>query len=147
MNGKGIRREWQKEERRMNTPPSRSSNRPPSQPSNRRPKKPSSQQPSRSSSRSLIRIVRPDFEESSQAVSLARRERSDVSEPYVLTLIDNGKPNAKLLLTHAAEELRKRLPLAEVRVHTKQSASAALDVSTADLIAARSRMAISGVGD
>ncbi len=127
----------------MNIPPSRSSSRPPSQSPSRGP----NQSPSRSSNRSLIRIVRPDFEETSQAVSLARRERSDVSDPYVLTLIDNGKPNAKLLLTHAAEELRKRLPLAEVRVHTKQSASAALDVSTADLIAARSRMAISGVGD
>ena len=99
------------------------------------------------SRRSSIRIVRPDFVETSEAISLARRERSDASDPYVLTLIDNGKPNAKLLLTHAAEELKKRLPLAEVRVHTKQSASAALDAQTAELIAARSRMAISGVGD
>ena len=127
----------------MNTPPSQPPSRPPSQP----PSQPSFQSPSQPSSRSTIRIVRPDFEETSEAISLARRERSDASDPYVLTLIDNGKPNAKLLLTHAAAELKKRLPLAEVRVHTKQSASAALDVETADLIAARSRMAISGVGD
>ena len=131
----------------MNTPPSQPSFRPPSQSPSQPPSQPLSRPPSQPPNRSTIRIVRPDFEETSEAISLASRERSDASDPYVLTLIDNGKPNAKLLLTHAAEELKKRLPLAEVRVHTKQSASAALDVETADLIAARSRMAISGVGD
>lgn len=99
------------------------------------------------SDRSTIRIVRPDFEEPTKAISLAPRERLDEHTPYVLTLIDNGKPNARELLTQVAEEVKTRFPLMEVSFHTKPSASAALDAQTADLIASRSRMVISGVGD
>ncbi len=100
-----------------------------------------------STSRKTIRVVRPDFEGGSETISLAARELPDEGALGVLTLIDNGKPNAKQLLLGAAEAVKKILPLAEVSVHTKPSASAALDARTADLIAARSRMVISGVGD
>ena len=99
------------------------------------------------STRSTIRIVRPDFEELTKTIPLAPRERLDERAPYVLTLIDNGKPNARELLTQVAEEVKTRLPLIEVSLHAKPSASAALDAQTADLIASRSRVVISGVGD
>ncbi len=99
----------------------------------------------------LIRVVRPDAQSRSQAPGIAPptgiAKRSRPEDALSILLIDNGKPNAKELLGFAAEELRKRLPAAEVSFYSKQSASVAIDSKTADLLSARSRIAISGVGD
>lgn len=55
--------------------------------------------------------------------------------------------NARELLGHVADELRSRLPPATVDVHSKPSAGKPIDADVADMLAARSHLVISGVGD
>lgn len=75
-----------------------------------------------------------------------RQARGGVDRLH-LTLIENGKPNARALLGHLADELRGRLRLATVDVHSKPTAGKPIDVDVADMLAARSHLVISGVGD
>lgn len=69
--------------------------------------------------------------------------------PVVLTLIDNGKPKAREILATIAEELSRTHPRIRfvVEVHSKPSAAAPIDADTAQRLAARSRMVLTGVGD
>ncbi len=93
-----------------------------------------------------ITVHRPDVaDDRPQASSLARR----VSLPAgaVLTLIENGKPNARALMVKVAEGLRSRLGIARVDIHSKPSAASAIGPDEAKAIAARSHLVITGVGD
>lgn len=93
-----------------------------------------------------ITVVRPDHASEVSAVARAPR-RARGADPLRLTLIENGKPNARSLLGFVADELRSRLPLAAVDVHSKPAAGKPIDADTADMLAARSHLVISGVGD
>lgn len=73
--------------------------------------------------------------------------RSLPTKPVTITVIDNGKPNAKALLGYVAEGLRDRFPIAEVVVHSKGAAGKPIDADVAEMLAARSHMVISGLGD
>lgn len=64
-----------------------------------------------------------------------------------LTLIDNGKPKARLLLQLIAAGLQDRLDLGEVVVHAKGSASRVISEAEAADIAASSDLVIAGLGD
>ena len=94
-----------------------------------------------------ITVVRPDHVAEVSGTSRAQRQARGTAEPLRLTLIENGKPNARALLGHVADELRSRLPLAAVDVHSKPAAGKPIDADTADMLAARSHLVISGVGD
>jgi hypothetical protein len=94
-----------------------------------------------------LTVVRPDHNSSVSGVGRAPRlARSDVG-PLHLTLVENGKPNARVLLGYVAEELRSRLPVATVDVHAKPAAGKPIDADVADMLAARSHLVIAGVGD
>ena len=94
-----------------------------------------------------ITVVRPDHVSEVSGVARAPRPDRGAGEPLHLTLVENGKPNARTLLGHVAEELRSRLPLGAVDVHSKPAAGKPIDADVADMLAARSHLVISGVGD
>lgn len=66
---------------------------------------------------------------------------------YVLTTVDNGKPNARSLLRLVADAVGERIPLARVETVSKPTASAPIDADQARMQAARSHLIITGVGD
>ncbi len=94
-----------------------------------------------------VTIVRPDHLSEVRRVLPAPRLSLGGAKPMNLTLIDNGKPNARRLLGYLADELTSRLPLATTDMHSKPSAGKPIDADVADMLAARSHLAISGVGD
>ena len=87
--------------------------------------------------------VAPDPEPG--AVAMAPRE--PVGSAPVVTLVENGKPRARDLLVFIAEELRGEFPDLDIDVYSKPSAGKPLEADEAKVIAARSRMVITGVGD
>ena len=94
-----------------------------------------------------ITVVRPDHVAEVTGLARAPRPARSSAEPLHLTLIENGKPNAAKLLGEVADELRSRLPLATVDMHSKPAAGKPIDADVADMLAARSHLVISGVGD
>ncbi|MCY3806473.1 MAG: hypothetical protein OXG55_01095 [bacterium] len=94
-----------------------------------------------------ITVVRPDHVPKARSIARAPRRTRGAADALHLTLIENGKPNARTLLGHVADELRSRLPLATVDVYSKPAAGKPIDADVADMLAARSHLVISGVGD
>lgn len=94
-----------------------------------------------------VTVVRPDHVSEVSGVARAPRPNRSTAESLHLTLVENGKPNARALLDHVADELRSRLPLATVDVYSKPAAGKPIDADVADMLAARSHLVISGVGD
>ena len=93
-----------------------------------------------------IDVLNPEYEtEGPDEVRMA--DRSTPGDPVVITVIENSKPHAKELLTYVAEGLQERLPVAEIVVHSKPSASKPIDADEAEMFAARSHLVISGLGD
>ena len=93
-----------------------------------------------------ITILKPDYEEAApDTVVMAARRMP--TEPVTVTVIENAKPNAKALLSYVAEGLRERLPIADVVVHSKSAAGQPIDADDAEMLAARSHLVISGLGD
>jgi hypothetical protein len=93
-----------------------------------------------------ITVLRPDKpEEVRQAGGYATR--LPVEEGAVLAIIANGKPMARELLELIAEELRRELPIGGVEIHEKASAGVPIDADRARMLAARSRLVITGLGD
>jgi|TARA_Y100000817_G_C16803578_1_gene520842 hypothetical protein len=93
-----------------------------------------------------IDVLNPEYEtEGPDEVRMA--DRSTPIDPVVITVIENSKPHAKELLTYVAEGLQERLPVAEIVVHSKPSASKPIDADEAEMFAARSHLVISGLGD
>ena len=95
---------------------------------------------------STITVLAPDYEAAKPA-EVVPAPRSVPTDPVTITVIDNGKPNARELLSYVAEGLRQRLPVADIVVHSKPAASKPIDVNDAATIAARSHLVISGLGD
>ena len=69
------------------------------------------------------------------------------SDGLNLLVVENGKPNAKRLLTFIAEEIKRRLPVATIEIHSKPSAGRPIDADLVKMFAARSHLLISGLGD
>jgi hypothetical protein len=93
-----------------------------------------------------IIVHRPDVEaQPTAAVKYAKR--GVVPDGAVLTIIENGKPQARDLMQIVAGELQQRFPIARVDVFSKPSAGKPIDPDEAKVIAARSYMVITGLGD
>lgn len=96
----------------------------------------------------MITVLAPDYESARpETITPASRRPVVAGERAVLTLIDNGKPNARALLRCLADALAEQLPIAAVEVHAKVSAGKTISAEEANALAARSRLVISGVGD
>ncbi len=94
----------------------------------------------------MITVLTPVYEETGpQEVRMTAR--STPTEPVTITIIENSKPHAKELLSYVAEGLRDRLPVADVVVHSKPAAGKPIDADEAEMLAARSHLVISGLGD
>ena len=95
---------------------------------------------------SSVTVLSPEYEQAHvDEVAMAPRFTPD--EPVVIGVIDNAKANAKELLTYVADGLRDRLPVADVVVHSKSAAGKPIDADDAEMLAARSHLIISGLGD
>ena len=73
--------------------------------------------------------------------------RGNLPDEARLLIVDNGKPRARELMGGMAERIAQRLRIVEVEVHTKASAGAPLDADVTRMLAARSHLVISGLGD
>ena len=84
-------------------------------------------------------VLRPDKLEAPPApVTLAER----TGEAGVLTLIENGKYRARELLRFLGQALDL-----EFEVFSKPAASKPIDADEARMLAARSRLVLTGIGD
>ncbi|HET6506989.1 MAG TPA: UGSC family (seleno)protein [Baekduia sp.] len=95
-----------------------------------------------------ITVCRPDAEEAPERPA-QRAERTAPPGPdgYRVALIDNGKPQARLLLESLAEELRARIDVGSVEVVSKAGAGEPIDDALAAEIAQRADVAIAALGD
>lgn len=93
-----------------------------------------------------IRVFRPDVPIGS-GDTLTLADRSGDPAGGRLLLVDNSKPKARALMERIADRIRARLALADVEVHTKPSAGKTLDADVTRMLAARSRLVITGLGD
>jgi hypothetical protein len=93
-----------------------------------------------------ITVLRPDFSEPlAEPKPLA--PRTTPGEPFVLGLIDNGKPKARELLGFIADELRSRGHDLEVELLSKPGAGKTITADDATRMAARCHLVITGLGD
>ena len=95
---------------------------------------------------SSVTVLSPEYEQT-QVAEVAMAPRFAPGEPVVIGVIENAKNNAKELLTYVAEGLRDRLPVADIVVHSKSAAGKPIDADAAEMLAARSHLIISGLGD
>lgn len=93
-----------------------------------------------------IRVHRPVLADS-QVAPVALAPRGQLPDGATLTIIDNGKPRGRDLMVRIADRLRDALPIATVEVHSKPSAGAPIEEDVATMLAVRSHMIISGLGD
>jgi hypothetical protein len=94
-------------------------------------------------------VLRPDKPEAAREAEAALPAgRAPLRAGASLTLIDNGKSHAKIVLTMVAEELRERLPEIEhVEVFSKTSAGVTVTDDEARALAERSTVVVTGLGD
>lgn len=93
-----------------------------------------------------IRVHRPDVPlGSTEPLELAPRR--ELGPDARLLVVENRKPRAKFLLTAIAERVRDRLSLGDVEIHSKPSAAAPIDADVTRMLAVRSRLVITGLGD
>ncbi len=64
-----------------------------------------------------------------------------------LLIVDNGKPRGRQLMERIADRIAERLRIAEIEVMTKSSAGKPLDADETRMLAVRSHLVISGLGD
>jgi len=97
-----------------------------------------------------ITVYRPDTDSDAPRDTFAFAARTPpegMSGQAVLTIIENGKPQARQLLSLIAAGVRRRLPVATVDVFSKPTAAKPIDADEARMLAARSRLIITGLGD
>jgi hypothetical protein len=95
---------------------------------------------------SQVTVYEPTIQKTAQK-ALQYAIRSELAAGLTLTLVDNGKPRAMELLEFIADGLRDDLPIGRVDVYPKGSAARPLGADEARVIAARSHLVITGVGD
>jgi hypothetical protein len=93
-----------------------------------------------------ITVLSPQYEAAGPP-EVRMAARSMPVTPVVITVIENSKPHAKELLSYVAEGLRERLPVSDIVVHSKAAAGKPIDADEAEMLAARSHLVISGLGD
>jgi hypothetical protein len=93
----------------------------------------------------MITVLRPDVETPPATASVAPRALR--RRCLRLTLVENGKPRAKDLLTAIARGLQAELESLQVTVVSKASASWPIDEQTALAIAGSSDVVVTGLGD
>jgi hypothetical protein len=93
-----------------------------------------------------ITVLRPD-QPAPPAPPAELAPRRAARDGAVLALIENGKPHARDLLQMVAAELRGPLGLADVLTFSKPSASRPIAEDEARMLAARSHLVVTGVGD
>jgi len=93
-----------------------------------------------------ITVLRPDLDLDDRPVAPLAPRRPLPDTP-LLTLIENGKPKARQLLELLAERLRPRLGDLAVETFSKPSAAKPISADEARLMAARSHLVITGLGD
>lgn len=93
-----------------------------------------------------IQVLRPDVDTAS-ATPTPLATRRKLHGDVVLTLIENGKPKAKELLELIGDQLRSRVRIARVDVFSKPSPAKPIVEDEAKMMAARSHLVISGLGD
>jgi hypothetical protein len=99
---------------------------------------------------SLITVLRPDKSavSSGDGPAGALAERRPIPDGAILTVIDNGKSHARIVLQMVADEVRERCPqIASVEVVSKTSAGILVSDEQARTVAARSALVITGLGD
>jgi hypothetical protein len=92
-----------------------------------------------------IQVLRPDGGQTSHE-AFARAARGELPARVHLTLIENSKPNAESLMLRVAERLGRRLSI-EIEVFHKPSAGKPIDADEARMLAARSHLILTGLGD
>jgi hypothetical protein len=65
----------------------------------------------------------------------------------ILTLIENGKPNARRLLQFIAEKISSRVDSGDINIFSKPSAAKPLDFDEAQRLSTHSHLVITGIGD
>ena len=100
---------------------------------------------------SLITVLRPDKPAEIPGSGPAPHPaavRTPIPDGSVLTLIDNGKSHAKIVLEMVAEQVMKRIPqITTVEILSKTSAGLIVTDAQARDIASRSALVITGLGD
>jgi hypothetical protein len=74
-------------------------------------------------------------------------ERGRQPDGARLLIVDNGKPRGRQLMERIADRIAERLRVAEIEVMTKASAGKPLDADETRMLAVRSHLVISGLGD
>ena len=95
----------------------------------------------------MIEIMIPEVPEAPPPQGLALADRRGAVEGARLTLIDNGKARALLLMRMVADGLRDRFFIGAVEVFHKGAATRVIDDGEVATIAATSDLVISGLGD
>ena len=93
-----------------------------------------------------ITVYSPE-EAAETAASGIMAKRGALPPNPILTLVENGKPNARRLLQLVAERIRSRVEAGEINIHSKHSAAKPLDAEEAKRLAKDSHLAITGIGD
>lgn len=94
-----------------------------------------------------ITVLRPD-EPPTDAAHLSLAPRRKLPERPVVGVVANGKPLAKELLGILVDELSRRLARAfDVELLEKPSAAYQISAEEADVLAVRSHLVITGLGD
>lgn len=96
---------------------------------------------------SSIELLVPVVPEEAPPADLTMAARRPRAEGARLTLIDNGKPKAKELLSMIADGLQRHFPIAHVELFAKGSASRVIDDTEIAALAESSDMVIAGLGD
>jgi hypothetical protein len=95
-----------------------------------------------------INVYNPTVgEPAGAAFELAPRGGDPPEGGYRVLVVENSKPRAKWLLHRVADLARERLPIADIEVHSKLSAGKELDGDVTRMLAARSHLVITGLGD
>lgn len=93
----------------------------------------------------LIRVLQPG--RSTRTPGFTAAPRRAIRPGAVVTLVNNTRPRAEQLLRCLGDELQRRWPSALVELYSKQSSARPLSVDEAGRLAARTDLAVVGVGD
>lgn len=94
----------------------------------------------------MVKVYRPTAESKPvEPVLLAKRPSSYAGSQ--LAIIDNGKPRARDLLGRLGKKMKRDLGVARVEIYSKPSPAAPIDADVTRMLAARSRLVITGLGD
>jgi len=96
---------------------------------------------------SIIEIMVPEIPDAPPPAGIHLAKRRPLPENARITMINNGKPKAKELMSMITEGLRARFPIGSVGIFSKGTASRVIDEDEIASIAASSDAVIAGLGD